>query len=134
MMPLWPCTFSTEGYPMRTALALILAVAATLLVFAAPSPAAPDKDDLTGKWTCDDGGTYYVRQIGTDVWWTGKSGEPKDKKKAFANVFHGVLSGNIITGAWADDPAGEARGYLFVVSRPPVAGVNVPSTRAGHDE
>ena len=95
---------------MRTFLTMILASIATLLVLAAGSGAAPEKSDLTGRWTCDDGGTYFIRQVGDEVWWTGKSGEPKDKKKAFANVFHGTIRGNQIVGSWADDPAGEARG------------------------
>jgi hypothetical protein len=95
---------------MRTVLTTILATVAALLVFAPGSPAAPNKSDLTGRWDCDDGGTYYIRQIGDEVWWTGKSGEPKGTKKAFANVFHGMISGNHIKGSWADDPAGEARG------------------------
>ena len=64
---------------------------------------------LTGKWFCDDGGTYYVRQVGDELWWTGRSGEPKGEKKAFANIFHGTIHGNKITGSWVDDPAGESR-------------------------
>jgi hypothetical protein len=95
---------------MRTAMAVIFATLATLFVFATTSRADPDKDNLTGRWTCDDGGTYYIRQIGNELWWTGKSGEPKGQKKAFANIFHGTINGNEITGSWADDPAGEARG------------------------
>lgn len=97
---------------MRTVLAMILisASAATLLVSAAGSSAAPERSDLTGRWSCDDGGIYYIRQVGDEVWWTGRSGEPKDKRKAFANVFHGTIRGREIVGSWADDPAGEARG------------------------
>jgi hypothetical protein len=99
---------------MRTALAMALASAAALPAFAAASPAAspaaPDRGDLTGRWSCDDGGTYFVRQVGSELWWTGRSGEPRGNKRAFANVFHGTISGNVVTGAWADDPAGEARG------------------------
>jgi hypothetical protein len=93
---------------MRTTVATILASVATLLVFAATSQAAPDKTDLSGRWSCDDGGIYYIRQIGNEVWWTGKC-EAKGKVGAFANVFHGTINGNMITGSWADDPAGETR-------------------------
>jgi hypothetical protein len=70
-------TVSTEGFRMRSVLTTILASVATLLVLAAGSKAAPEKSDLTGRWVCDDGGTYFVRQVGDEVWWTGKSGEPK---------------------------------------------------------
>jgi hypothetical protein len=96
---------------MRITVTLILASVATLLALATVSRADPDKDNLTGKWTCDDGGVYFLRQIGNELWWTGKSTEPRGEKKAFANVFHGTIEGNEIRGSWADDPAGEARGY-----------------------
>ncbi len=59
---------------------------------------------LTGKWFCDDGGTSYVRQVGDELWWTGRSGEPKGEKKAFANIFHGTIHGNKITGSWVEQP------------------------------
>jgi len=97
---------------MRTTLALVLCGVAALLLVPAISAAHPERSDLTGTWSCDDGGTYYVRQIGDQVWWTGQSGErePRGEKKAFANVFHGTIHGNKITGSWVDDPKGEARG------------------------
>jgi len=28
--------------------------------------------DLTGKWSCNDGGTYYMRQLGKEVFWMGE--------------------------------------------------------------
>jgi hypothetical protein len=90
---------------------MILASIATLLVVATGSPAAPTREDLTGRWDCDDGGIYYIRQVGNELWWTGKSAKgEKGKKAAFANVFHGRIKGNVITGSWADDPAGKDRG------------------------
>ena len=27
--------------------------------------------DLTGVWSCDDGGLYYIRQVGDTVVWAG---------------------------------------------------------------
>ena len=95
---------------MRTTLALFVSGLAMLLLVPAISAAHPERNDLTGTWSCDDGGTYYVRQIGDEVWWTGQSGEPRGEKKAFANVFHGTINGNKITGSWVDDPKGESRG------------------------
>ena len=29
---------------------------------------------LTGPWYADDGGIYYIRQLGNDIWWNGMSG------------------------------------------------------------
>src|SRR5947208_10628874 len=60
----WPVTISIEGFRMRTTVTMILASVVILLVFAAAGPAAPHKSDLTGRWSCDDGGTYYLRQVG----------------------------------------------------------------------
>jgi hypothetical protein len=67
--------------------------------FHLPRPTA----NLTGVWAATDAGTYYVRQIGNDVWWLGLS---RDQGLTFTNVFHGILQDNLITGQWADVPMG----------------------------
>ena len=61
--------------------------------------------DLTGQWRCNDGGTYYVRQVGPEVWWYGRSA---DGGRSFSNVFHGRIQGDghAIAGRWADVPMG----------------------------
>ncbi len=59
---------------------------------------------LTGAWSSDDSGTYYLRQIGNTVWWLGLS---VDAGRSFANVFHGTLQNNQVSGAWADIPLGQ---------------------------
>ncbi|MBI1743222.1 DUF11 domain-containing protein [Candidatus Acetothermia bacterium] len=59
--------------------------------------------NLTGVWAADDVGTYYVRQIGSTVWWLGLS---RDRGRTFANVFQGTIQGNTITGDWVDVPLG----------------------------
>ena len=59
--------------------------------------------DLNGVWKSNDGGTYYIRQIGNDVWWSGMSG---DNGKSWSNVFKGVKNGNTVNGQWADVPKG----------------------------
>src|SRR5918911_1916784 len=62
----------------------------------------------TGIWKGDDGATYYVRYVGTEIWWYGKG-------NGFGNVFYGKLvpGGNNgprrIIGRWADVPVGDAR-------------------------
>jgi len=58
--------------------------------FQLPRPFA----QLTGVWSGDDAGTYYVRQIGNTVWWLGVS---VDEGRTFANVFRGTLQNGQIS-------------------------------------
>lgn len=44
---------------------------------------------LTGTWMADDNGTYYLRQVGSTLWWLGLS---HDQGRSFGNVFTGVLT------------------------------------------
>jgi hypothetical protein len=55
---------------------------------------------LTGIWSCDDGGIYYVRQLGNVLWWHGDGGS------GFSNVLRGTISGNRVVAQWADLPGG----------------------------
>ena len=74
--------------------------------------------DLTGLWSCDDGGTYVVRQIGDTVWWLGLS---KDNTNfpgldaedgvfypglRFCNVYNGQMIEQSVSGQWSDVPRG----------------------------
>jgi hypothetical protein len=59
--------------------------------------------DLTGIWNCDDGGKYYIRQLGNMIWWFG---EKDPDNPDWSNVMRGTLSGNTITADWADVPKG----------------------------
>ena len=59
--------------------------------------------DLTGVWNCDDGGKYYIRQIGNTIWWYGDN---NPDSPGFSNVMNGTICGNIITLNWADVPKG----------------------------
>jgi len=63
---------------------------------------------LTGIWGADDDATYYVRHIGNAVWWLGLS---RDRGLTFANVFHGILQGNGLSGEWSDVPLGTFRNH-----------------------
>ncbi|MDN0075071.1 hypothetical protein QU481_09210 [Crenobacter sp. SG2303] len=60
--------------------------------------------NLTGQWRCNDGGTYYIRQVDLEIWWYGRSA---NGGQGFSNVFHGFIqkSGRI-EGRWADVPMG----------------------------
>jgi len=87
-----------------------LLVAVVLFLAAATSRAQPD---LTGAWSADDGGIYYLRQVGDRLWWAGFStenpGGDRDVHKGlrFSNVFQGRIIGTKIAGEWADVPRGQ---------------------------
>lgn len=74
--------------------------------------------DLTGVWSCDDGGLYYIRQFGDTVWWYG---EQSSSNPAFSNVATGTVDGNTISLDWADVPKGQTTGSGILV-------LNVEST------
>jgi hypothetical protein len=59
---------------------------------------------LAGVWHGSDNGTYYLRQIGHELWWLGLS---PDQGRSFANVFHATLGGaGALEGQWTDVPMG----------------------------
>jgi hypothetical protein len=60
--------------------------------------------DLTGIWKCNDGGKYFLRQVGVDLWWLGES---QDKGGIWTNVYQGKIQGTQIRGRWADVPQGQ---------------------------
>ena len=59
---------------------------------------------LTGTWHGNDGGTYYIRQIGSEIFWYG---ENDDVNPHFSNVAHGKAHAGTIILSWADVPKGE---------------------------
>lgn len=61
--------------------------------------------ELNGYYEGDDGGAYFIRQIGTKVYWFGE-----DPKGGYANVLAGTISGNKITARFWDVPKGKAKG------------------------
>lgn len=68
-----------------------------------PSTGSAAPRDLTGRWRGNDGGSYYLRQAGSQLWWYGQSG---DNGTAWSNVFHGRIQGNQVIGDWVDVPHG----------------------------
>jgi len=59
---------------------------------------------LSGVWRGSDNGTYYLRQIGHEVWWLGLT---RDQGRSFANVFHGTIRPTgAVKGQWTDVPMG----------------------------
>ncbi len=73
---------------------------------ARPRPPAVSAD-LTGRWRCNDGGTYYLRQVGNQLWWYGQSG---DGGNSWSNVLSGQIEGGQVSGRWADVPHGRIMG------------------------
>lgn len=61
------------------------------------------QSDLTGRWTCNDGGKYYIRQIGNSVAWFGESSNTNGRPN-FANVAVGTRNQNSLTLQWVDLP------------------------------
>lgn len=74
----------------------------------------PAQFDLTGTWMADDGGIYYVRQLGSVVWWNGMSGLEGPAAflgRGFNNVGRGVIDSKLaIIAQWADVPRGSTTG------------------------
>jgi hypothetical protein len=66
-----------------------------------------DPFNLTGVWKCNDGGTYYVRNLGPEVWWFGHGVHPH---QSFTNVAYGHVEGEgdtrLLRLKWADVPLG----------------------------
>ena len=69
--------------------------------------------DLTGAWSADGGGLYYIRQIGRQVWWVGLSGlgESADRLgRDYSNTFQGTIENDLtIRGRSVDVPRGGSR-------------------------
>jgi hypothetical protein len=60
----------------------------------------PQPVTLSGVWHGSDNGTYYIRQLGSIVWWLGLS---RDQGRSFANVFRGSISeSGPLVGEWVD--------------------------------
>ena len=62
--------------------------------------------NLNGRWRSNDGGTYYLKQIGNELWWYGES---RDRGATWSNVFHGYIGRTEVAGKWADVPKGRVR-------------------------
>lgn len=76
-------------------------------------PFDPDNIDLTGAWAADDDGIYYLRQVGSVVWWNGmsaRSSSPENLGREWNNVARGEISGTTVNVEWADVPRGEILG------------------------
>jgi hypothetical protein len=73
-----------------------------------------DVGELTGAWSGNDSGVYYIRQVGDCVWWFGTEIEPIERgvtgQPGFANVASGRFDGGLLELEWADIPLGRVLG------------------------
>jgi hypothetical protein len=73
-----------------------------------------DVGELTGAWQGDDGGVYYIRQVGDCIWWFGTEAADVQSgttgQRGFANVASGRVDGALIEVEWADLPLGDILG------------------------
>jgi hypothetical protein len=87
---------------------------------AVPPSATARTNLFTGTWRANDGATYYIRQIGSAVYWTGLSGTPNTPTfgSSFTNVFTGTwYRDGTIRGKWADVPRGQILGSGTLILR-----------------
>jgi hypothetical protein len=86
--------------------------------------------DLTGVWSCNDGGIYYLRQIGDTLWWDGN-----DPNGGWANVANGSIEGNTISMRFADVPEGRTTGsgrlILNIISNDELGALEKPDGYGG---
>lgn len=78
-------------------------------------PSSECHKDLTGRWIGNDGGKYYMRQIGNYVWWIGS--DKFNSGEGFTNVFHGYrtdTNNKVLWGSWQDVPLGTTSGDGFL--------------------
>ena len=68
-----------------------------------PTPPGGSAASLEGVWNCDDGGKYYLRQLGDTLWWYG---ELDPYSPNWSNVARGKIIGNTVQMDWADVPKG----------------------------
>src|SRR5438067_1540301 len=98
---------------------LILGILASVTLNSPPVAAL----DLTGVWSGNDGGLYYITQFGDSVWWAGLYVDSPNGLEdssigvdGFTNVFNGTVKelapGRYeVTGDWADVPRGVSLNY-----------------------
>ena len=75
--------------------------------------------NLTGVWQCDDGATYYVRQIGDRIFWCGES---QPETPIFCNVASGLIAEQEVMLQWADVPKGVNQYFGAIILRVSIDG------------
>jgi hypothetical protein len=91
-------------------------------------PMSARAQDFGGVWHCDDGGTYYIRQIGNVIWWFG---EASQTNTGWSNVARGAFEGGEIRLEWVDVPKGSILGGGILVLHPDSDHRLVATTKSG---
>jgi hypothetical protein len=121
--------FTKRHVAVIALVSLILMVAACHGGSSSPHPNCSDKlRDLTGAWSANDGGLYFIRQIGATISWVGLSVENQQAQPTGSQDWHlgidstSVFRGNLLkppadpyapramTGDWAFVPRGTTNG------------------------
>jgi hypothetical protein len=69
-------------------------------------PLAASAVSLTGKWTSNDGGTCYIREVANDeIFWLH---ENDPASPTYSNVAHGKRHADRVILSWGDVPKGSA--------------------------
>jgi hypothetical protein len=89
---------------MYRRIAFVLGLVITLLVAAEVGLA--QTIDLTGVWHTQTGATFFVRQVGSEIWWYGTQSLSQPR---WTNVANGRLDANVIRVRWIDVPQGATR-------------------------
>lgn len=92
-----------KSVPIRIRAFCLSSAALLLILTLSNASAAPD---LTGVWNCDDKGVYYLKQIGSNIYWYG---EQKPNSPHFTNIAYGTFNGDTLTLKWVDVPKGETK-------------------------
>jgi hypothetical protein len=80
--------YNSFGKPELANILILIGLVLTINIYTQNSSAQVAQNiNLTGTWKANDGGTYYIRNIGNDFWWLGISSN--DDGKAFSNVLKG---------------------------------------------
>lgn len=95
----------------RTATTVLLLVSSALFLTGSASAQVPD---LSGVWRTQTGATFYVRQIGREIWWFGTQSANRPQ---WTSVAGGKVINGVITVRWVDVPAAEGRRDGFVELR-----------------
>jgi hypothetical protein len=88
---------------------LIFAVFIAILV-----PIVANAASLTGTWTSDSGATYYITQIGSEIFWYG---ENDPNTPGWSNVAHGKIHSSRLSLSWGDVPKGVANSSGILLLR-----------------
>jgi len=77
-----------------------------LLALSQPAFSSDALIDINGTWSAGNLGTFFIRQIGNEVWWFG---EDDPLYPTWANIAHGFMEGRTIKLQWTDVPKGISR-------------------------